>query len=1790
MKCIKFTLLFILLFQYTNKTSAQLSGLPACTAMGQTPNSAFPACLSTTLSPSLVTACSNGVVIVPQICLDEPSAPTYESVRPYWYEFTCYQAGLLSFSIAPISALDDYDWQLYDVTGLTPAQIATQVFTNINLIVAANWAGLTGVSTGASAAGTSAFVCATNGTGNSFSNRPSLILNHNYLLLVSNFSASQQGFNLTFGTTGAVIVNPLLPALLNATAICGNTEIRIKTNKKMICSSLASNGSDFTIIAPGGATINPISAAAVDCQNGKFNFDSLSVFVGTALAPGVYTIRSKNGTDGNTIKDNCDNFIPVGIDLQFTVVPIPPAPTVTSPVTYCQNKPSVTLTAVGSNLLWYTSATGGTGSTSLIPSTTNAGSTIYYVSQNVGNCESARSAITVVVNPTPVLPASTSPITYCQNATPSILTATGTGILWYTAPSGGVGSSTAPTPTTTTSGNTTYYVTQTLLTCESLRKPIVVSITATPALPAVVNPLPYCKNAAAVSLSTSVSGSNLLWYTNPTGGTGVAVAPIPSTTSAGTTTYYVSQTINSCEGPRASITVTVIDLPSEPTNITSPINYCKNAIAVPLTATGTNLLWYTPLGAGFIVTTAAPTPSTANVGTIVYQVSQTVNGCEGPKISISVIVNPIPTAPIVNTPVAYCQNANTSALTANGTNLLWYSSPSGGVGSVTPPTPASSAGGSTIYYVSQTINNCESPRAAITVNVTATPAAPTFNNNPLTYCQGVTIPALTANGSNLLWYAAALGGTGSNTAPAPSSANIGSTVYYVSQSVNSCEGPRAALTVIVNITPAAPTTNSPTIVYCQNELSSALVVNGTNLLWYSNPTTGTGITTAPTPSTANVGNTIYYVSQTIGICEGPRTAITITVNATPPAPTATSPITYCQAATATALSATGTNLLWYLTATNGVGNSNAPVPNTSNLGTTTYYVSSTLGNCEGPRKAIIVNINPIPAAPNLTTTSYQFCQGLAATILSVAGSGGASLLWYTTSTGGTGNSLAPTPSSTSLGTTNYYVSQVVNGCEGPRQVISVNINPTPAAPIVITPIVYCQFITPNLLTANGTNLLWYTAASGGTGVNVAPAVSTNSPGNTNYYVTQTVNGCESPRSLITVTVNAQPPAPTVISFVGFCQGSNPTPLTAVGTNLLWYTSFSGGIGNSTAPSPPTNIVNAFNSYFVSQTIANCEGPRAQIFVSIKANPPAPVVNTPIVYCQGETATAVPSTGVTSNWYTVPVGGQINGTPLIPSTTAVGNTPYYIATLSLYAFNNTPQTFLYCESPRTPINIIVNITPAAPTAISPLTYCQNKPTVALVANGTNLLWYASATGGTGSAIAPIPSSTNAGTFTFYVTQKTGNCESSRTAIVVNITATPPLPIVVPIVNYCPGGTAVPLTATGTNLLWYTTAVGGTGTTTAPLPSTTTGNPTTSYYVSQTINGCEGPRAEIKVVIINNGLTVTITPSDTTICEGKSVKIEPIVTPSATSYQWNAIGVPNSTIDSIFSKNATFSPVDTGIYVLKATRNGCITSAQIKVNVIWKPKIDAGKNVPICLYDSTLLKGIITHASSDSITYNWTPSNGLTNADSINTYAKPALSTWYKLTYQTKVTYGCDFSGYDSVKVIVQPVVKAFAGNDTIAVTGRTHQLHATGGLDYMWSSLSQGVNILSPNSQNAFVTLYNDAYFTLKVTDAIGCEGRDSIFIKVYDGPNYYVPNSFTPNGDGLNDIFRAIPAGISNTVYFRVFNRFGQLMFETNQWLKGWDGNFKGKEQPSGAYVWMIAGTDKDNKKITLKGSVMLIR
>src|SRR5688572_5185687 len=170
-----FTLLLISLLCGQTAVFAQ-----DCTEIGQTPGTAFPVCATTAFNQTSVPICGNTGLVVPG-CSNGGSAG-YQNKNPYWYRIVCYASGTLSFIITPAADGEDYDWQLYDITGRNP----NDVFGTNPPIVTGNWAGTYGP-TGASPTGVEHIECGSSPSQNkpTFAKSPQLIAGHTYLLMVS---------------------------------------------------------------------------------------------------------------------------------------------------------------------------------------------------------------------------------------------------------------------------------------------------------------------------------------------------------------------------------------------------------------------------------------------------------------------------------------------------------------------------------------------------------------------------------------------------------------------------------------------------------------------------------------------------------------------------------------------------------------------------------------------------------------------------------------------------------------------------------------------------------------------------------------------------------------------------------------------------------------------------------------------------------------------------------------------------------------------------------------------------------------------------------------------------------------------------------------------------------------------------------------------------------------------------------------------------------------------------------------------------------------------------------------------------------------------------------------------------------------------------------------------------------------------------------------------------------------------------------------------------------------------
>lgn len=330
--------------------------------------------------------------------------------------------------------------------------------------------------------------------------------------------------------------------------------------------------------------------------------------------------------------------------------------------------------------------------------------------------------------------------------------------------------------------------------------------------------------------------------------------------------------------------------------------------------------------------------------------------------------------------------------------------------------------------------------------------------------------------------------------------------------------------------------------------------------------------------------------------------------------------------------------------------------------------------------------------------------------------------------------------------------------------------------------------------------------------------------------------------------------------------------------------------------------------------------------------------------------------------------------------------------------------------------------------------------------------------------------------------------------------------------------------------------------------------------------------------NNTVTLSIS-NPAPVCKGNTAVINAIS--NANSFSW----FPATDLNNPAALQPLASPSVTTMYYLTAVTGICSRTDSVIVQVNPLPVANAGSDTVVCNGKTIQLNG------SGGVQYSWSPSTYLSNT---NTSGPLVINPLTTVAYSLSVI---DFNGCTSVNnsvvtVMVLPPARIFAGNDTIVAINQLLPLFASGinGIiftQYLWSP---AVGLNNPRIQNPVATIERDIDYTVEAFTGNGCRAVDSIKIKAFNKPEIYVPSAFTPNGDGLNDILRAMPVGIKKFHYFTVFNRYGQIVFSTTNAQNGWNGVFKGRNQDSFTFAWIAEGTDYKGIKIKRKGYTVLLR
>jgi len=844
----------------------------------------------------------------------------------------------------------------------------------------------------------------------------------------------------------------------------------------------------------------------------------------SGLAPGNHNITVRNTTTG------CVSAPRI---VTIAAIPTEPAPVASETIAPTCALPTGTITFTSPLGLNYEYSAGGSYQTGTSISGLAPGSHNITVRNNTTGCISLPASVSISALPTEPAPVAS------ETTTPTCIVPTGT--ITFTSPLGANYEYSAGGPYQSgisisglTPGFHNITVRNNTTGCISVAATVSISVIPTEPPPvASETTTPTCAVPTGIITVTSPLGSNYEYSAGAAFQSGTAISGL----TEGPHNITVRNNTTGCVSLPA--TVSISPLPTEPAPVAS-------VTVQPTCATPTGTITVSsPLGANYQYSVGGAYQNSPGFSNLTSNTSYNVTvrnnttGCLSVPLVVTVgAIAGAPATPTITAIQTGCNNT-TGAISVTAPLGVNFEYSIGSGYQVGPSFSNLPAGNSYQVTVRDIFTGCVS--SALDTSMDAIPVLPppTIADPQISYCQNASAIALTATGTGLQWYSNLVGGTGSTTAPTPVTNSPGTFKFYVSQTSGVCESTRDSITVTVTPSPALPGTAGNTPAYCENETANILTATGTSLQWYIVATGGTALPGAPIPNTTTVGDTTFFVSQTVNGCESGRASILVTINPAPAAPSVTNPvIQYCHNATAIALTATGTNLRWYDISGNLI-TTGAPIPSTATTGSNFYFVSQTQNGCESGRTMITVTVVAVPTAP--TTAPVEYCQNAIAVPVTA---NGANLQWYSTLTSTTVLPSAPTPVTTTVGITKYYVSQLINTCISPRDSVIVTIKPISAAPTVVSPLEFCQNTVAAPLTATGTNLLWYDAATGGTGTSTAPTPQTANTATTFYYVTQNTNGCESnPRTAITVAINATSTAVTGFRYNkdSFCRNAVTPP-------------------------------------------------------------------------------------------------------------------------------------------------------------------------------------------------------------------------------------------------------------------------------------------------------------------------------------------------------------------------------------------------------------------------------------------------------------------------------------------------------------------------------------------------------------------------------------------------------------------------------------------------------------------------
>ena len=684
--------------------------------------------------------------------------------------------------------------------------------------------------------------------------------------------------------------------------------------------------------------------------------------------------------------------------------------------------------------------------------------------------------------------------------------------------------------------------------------------------------------------------------------------------------------------------------------------------------------------------------------------------------------------------------------------------------------------------------------------------------------------------------------------------------------------------------------------------------------------------------------------------------------------------------------------------------------------------------------------------------------------------------------------------------------------------------------------VICNGNSATLTAAGATNYSWY--PSTGLSATTGSSVTANPTITSTYFVVGSGGvGCpDTIQSLVTVdsvpTVSVLPAAPAI------CPGQSII-LTAEGaTTYQWSpsTGLSATTGSSITANPTITT-----TYTITGSNGGCLD---SVLVTVTVSPPASVTVSPTSpsICNGQNVVLTAKGATTYQWS--PSTG-LSAT----SGSSVTATPTSTVTYTVAGSNGGCPDSVFVTITVTPVPS-VSVTPSSPSI------CIGQG-AALQATGATTYQWSPSTGlsaTTGSSITANPILTT----TYSVIGFNGTCIDS-TIVIITVDTVKPIITVSPTSSSICSGQDVGLSVSGATLYQWSPTAG----LNAQTGDSVIANPTiTTTYTIIGDDGACTDTASIPITV-NYGPSVIVKPSLPLICIGQSIGLNAT---GALTYQWS----PSTGLNVLTDSSVIANPTITTKYTIVASNALCSDSTFVTVIV------DTGFNIAVLPSSPSICLGrnVVFNAYGTS-SYQWSPSAGLNSTNGSSVSASPVVNTTYTIIGID--TAGCEDS--TKVTVLIDSVPKS-SFSTFVPNICNPQQIqfvnHSTGGVSYLWD-FGDGTTGTEAN----IIHSYNNAgiyQIKLITISRQGCDDTASITDTIITTNDLAVfANAFIPNSGGINSYFVPKIGCSSYSEYvFRVYSRWGQLLFSTNDPTKGWDGRFNGILEPVGVYVYymeFICGT-----------------